>query len=129
MIVDSSVVVAILRQEPEAAAFSESLAMADHLKMSVVNYVEAAVVIDSARNPVMSRKFDELIRSAVIEIVAVTVAQGRLAREAYRDFGRGSGHAAKLNFGDCFSYALAKDSGEPLLFKGNDFMATDVRRT
>ena len=129
MIVDSSAVVAILRQEPEAAAFSESLAMADHLKMSVVNYVEAAVVIDSARNPVMSRKFDDLIRAAVIEIVAVTVEQGRLAREAYRDFGRGSGHAAKLNFGDCFSYALAKDSGEPLLFKGIDFTATDVRCT
>lgn len=129
MIVDSSAVVAILRQEPEAAAFSESLAMADHLKMSVVNYVEAAVVIDSARNPVMSRKFDELIRAAAIELVPVTVEQGRLARQAYRDFGRGSGHAAKLNFGDCFSYALAADTGEPLLYNGNDFTATAVRCT
>lgn len=128
MIVDSSAVVAILRQEPEALAFSETLEKTDGLKMSVVSYVETAVVVDSARDPVISRKLDDLLRAAAIEIVPVTVQQGRIAREAYRDFGRGSGHAAKLNFGDCFSYALARDSDESLLFKGNDFGATDVRR-
>jgi len=74
----------------------------------------------------IARQLDELIRIADIEIRPVTVEQGRLAREAYRDFGRGSGHRAKLNFGDCFAYALAKDMGEPLLFKGSDFQATDV---
>ncbi len=127
MIVDSSAVVAILRQEPEALAFSETLEKTDGLKMSVVSYVETAVVVDSARDPVISRKLDDLLRAAVIEIVPVSVEQGRLARQAYRDFGRGSGHAAKLNFGDCFSYALAADTGEPLLYKGNDFVATDVK--
>lgn len=128
MIVDSSAVVAILRQEPEALAFSETLEKADRLKMSVVSYVETAVVVDSARDPIVSRKLDDLLRAAAIEIVPVTVEQGRIAREAYRDFGRGSGHPAKLNFGDCFSYALARDTDEVLLFKGNDFGATDVRK-
>ena len=128
MIVDSSAVVAILRQEPEALAFSETLEKTDGLKMSVVSYVETAVVVDSARDPIVSRKLDDLLRAAAIEIVPVTVEQGRIAREAYRDFGRGSGHAAKLNFGDCFSYALARDTDEALLFKGNDFGATDVRK-
>ncbi len=128
MIVDSSAVVAILRQEPEALAFSETLEKADRLKMSVVSYVETAVVVDTARDPIVSRKLDDLLRAAAIEIVPVTVEQGRIAREAYRDFGRGSGHPAKLNFGDCFSYALARDTDEVLLFKGNDFGATDVRK-
>lgn len=128
MIVDSSAVVAILRQEPEALEFSETLEKADRLRMSVVSYVETAVVVDSARDPIVSRKLDDLLSAAAIEIVPVTLEQGRIAREAYRDFGRGSGHPAKLNFGDCFSYALARDSDEALLFKGNDFCATDVRR-
>lgn len=127
MIVDSSAVLAIMRQEPEALAFSETLEKTEGLKMSVLSYVETAVMVDSARDPIVSRKLDDLLRAAAIEIVPVTVEQGRIAREAYRDFGRGSGHAAKLNFGDCFSYALARDSDEPLLFKGNDFGATDVR--
>jgi len=94
--------------------------------MSAANYLETAVVIDSRRGPVNSRNLDALIALADIEIVPVTVAQAQIARQAYRDFGRGSRHAANLNFGDCFAYALAKDTGEPLLYKGDDFIHTDV---
>jgi ribonuclease VapC len=125
VIVDTSALIAILRQEPEALEFSRILA-AKRARISVANFVEAGAVVDAARDPIVSRELDDLIRLAGIEIVPVTVEQGRLAREAYRDFGRGSGHAAKLNFGDCFAYALAKESGEALLYKGNDFAATDV---
>ena len=126
MIVDTSALIAILRQEPEALEFSRILAASEQSRMSVANFVEAGVVADGARDPIVSRELDDLIRLAEIEIVPVTLEQGRLAREAYRDFGRGSGHAAKLNFGDCFAYALAKESGEALLYKGNLFGATDV---
>ena len=121
MIVDTSVLVAILRQEPEADAFSQALEISETLSLSVANYVEAGAVVDAARNPIISRELDDLIRIAGIEIIPVTVEQGRLARDAYRDFGRGSGHPAKLNFGDCFAYALAKSSAEELLFKGKDW--------
>ena len=80
----------------------------------------------TGRDPVASRQFDELIGVARIAIASVTEQQARIARDAYRDFGKGSGHPAGLNFGDCFAYALAKDTGEPLLFKGRDFTHTDV---
>ncbi len=126
MIVDTSAVIAILRDEAEGQRFSQAIEADLWPRMSVVSYVEAGVVVDSTRRPVASRQLDELIRQAGIEVLPVTLEQGRLAREAYRDFGRGSGHPARLNFGDCFSYALAKELGEPLLFKGSDFLATDV---
>ena len=126
MIVDSSAIIAILKDEPEAQRFTQVLEQALDVKMSLVNYVEAGVVADSAKNPLISRQFDELIRVMDVELVPLTFTQARLAREAYRDFGRGSGHPAALNFGDCFSYALAKETGEPLLYKGLDFAATDV---
>lgn len=125
MIVDSSAIVAILRSEPEAAQFAASITGVD-CRISAVNYVEAAVVMDSVRDPIVSRQFDDLIRQGSIEIEPVTHQQARIAREAYRDFGKGSGHPARLNFADCFAYALAKASGEPLLFKGRDFSHTDV---
>src|SRR5262249_23754548 len=102
--------------------FSEMIEVDPRPKMSVVSYVEAGVVADAAKNPTISRQFDELIRIAGIEVRPVTVEQGRLAREAYRDFGRGSGHPAKLNFGDCFAYALAKETGESLLFQRERFL-------
>ena len=127
MIVDTSALIAILKNEPEALRFSLAIESDDNPKLSVVNFVEAAVVTDSARNPVVSRRLDELIKFGEIEIRPVSVEQGRLARAAYRDFGRGSGHAAKLNFGDCFAYALAAETGEPLLYKGFDFSATDIK--
>jgi ribonuclease VapC len=95
-------------------------------RLSAVSFVEAAVVIDGSRDPIASRRFDDLLRVARVRIEPVTENQARLAREAYRDFGKGSGHAAKLNFGDCFAYALAKATGEPLLFIGADFANTDI---
>jgi ribonuclease VapC len=94
--------------------------------MSAANYLEAAIVIDSEDRPIISRRFDELIREAAIEIVPVTAAHVRIAREAYRDFGKGRGHKAQLNFGDCFAYALAYTAGEPLLFTGRDFTHTGI---
>jgi ribonuclease VapC len=128
MILDSSVLVAILRNEPEAATFAAAIQAATHRRISATSYVEAAVVIDSSRDPVASRRFDDLLREVQIAVEPVTKEQARIAREAYRDFGKGSGHPAQLNFGDCFAYALAKDLGEPLLFKGVDFSRTDVPR-
>lgn len=128
MIVDASVLVAIIRREPDAAIFSAALEEADHSKVSAPNYFEAAIVVDGSRDPVLSRRLDDVIAEAGVTIEPVTERQARIAREAYRDFGKGIGHPAQLNFGDCFAYALAKDLAEPLLFKGNDFAHTDVRR-
>ena len=84
------------------------------------------LVIDASRDPIATRRFDDFIKAANISIEPVTATQAQIARGAYRDFGKGSGHPAKLNFGDCFAYALAKESGEPLLFKGGDFAYTDI---
>ncbi len=112
MILDTSALVAILRDEPEAAAFARAIAAAPVRRLSVVNWLEAAIVID--------------VREAGLLLEPVDAEQARIAREAYRDFGRGSGHPARLNFGDCFAYALAKARSEPLLFKGEDFGHTDV---
>ena len=118
MIVDTSALIAILRDEPEAPACARAIENSAVRRVSAANFVEAAVIIDASRDPVASRRFDELIKEAQIIIEPVTELQARIARDAYRDFGKGSGHPAKLNFGDCFAYALAKFTGEPLLFKG-----------
>jgi ribonuclease VapC len=126
MIVDTSALVAILRDEPEARRFAIALANAQERRISAANFLEAAIVIDGSRDPVASRLFDDLLRESRIHIETVTEEQVRIAREAYRDFGRGGGHAAALNFGDCFAYALARTSGEPLLFKGRDFTHTGI---
>lgn len=91
-----------------------------------MNLLEAAIVIDASRDPVASRRFDDLVRMAGLVVEPVTEVHARVGRDAYRDFGKGSGHPAQLNFGDCFAYALAKVADEPLLFKGNDFVHTDV---
>lgn len=126
MIIDASALIAILRDEPEARTFAKAIAGTNIRRVSAVNYVEAAAVIDASRNPVASRRLDDLFREAELIIETVTEAQARIAREAYRDFGKGSGHPAGLNFGDCFAYALAKATGEPILFKGDDFTRTDL---
>lgn len=126
MIVDSSALIALLRDEPEAMSYAKAIANAATRRLSAVSYAESAAVIDGSRDPIASRRFDDLLREAEVVIEPVTESQARIAREAYRDFGRGSGHPAKLNFGDCFSYALAKTTGEPLLFKGDDFARTDI---
>jgi ribonuclease VapC len=127
VILDTSAVIAILRLEKEAPEFAGIIERASQRRISAVSYVEAGAVIDGSRDPVASRRFDELVEAAQITIEPVTEAQARVARQAYRDFGKTSGHPAKLNFGDCFSYALAKDKREPLLFKGEDFGQTDVK--
>ena len=127
MIVDSSALLAILRGEPEAMACAECIARASTRRISAANFLEVAIVIDGSRDPIASRRLDDLLREGAFQIEAVTEEHARIARAAYRDFGRGSGHRAKLNFGDCFSYALANTTGEPLLFKGEDFSHTDVR--
>lgn len=125
MIVDSSTIIAILRDEPDAAAMAEALQEAPIRRISAVTYVEAAVVADNDRNPVLSRRFDGLVRDAQMLVEPVTARQAELARQAYRDFGKGR-HKAGLNLGDCFAYALAKEMDEPLLFKGDDFRHTDI---
>ena len=126
MIIDSSALVAILFAEPDAGVFAAAIAAADTRRISAANYVETAVVIDGRRDPIASRRFDDFLQEAEIVIEPVDAAQARLAREAYRDFGRGSGHPARLNFGGCFAYALTRSSREALLFKGDDFVHTDV---
>ena len=126
MIIDSSALLAVLRAEPDANSFATALLASTNPRISAANFLEAAIVIDASHSPISSRRFDELCREAELIIEPVTEAQARIAREAFRDFGRGSGHPARLNFGDCFTYALAKDRGEPLLFKGDDFTHTDV---
>lgn len=126
MIVDTSAVLAILRDEPEAPAFVAALRRTQVRRMSAANLLEASIVIDASGDPVASRKLDELVARVAMIVEPVTAGQVALGRAAYRDFGRGSGHPARLNMGDCFAYALAKDKGEPLLFKGNDFIHTDI---
>lgn len=128
MIVDTSALIAILRCEPDAIDYARAIEAAATRRISAVNFVEAAVVIDGSRDPIASRRFDELVAAAGLVVEPVTVEQARIARDAYRDFGRGSGHPARLNFGDCFAYALAKAAGEPLLYKGDDFAKTDLAR-
>ena len=126
MIIDSSALIAILRVEPEAMTCARAIEAASRRRISAANFVESAIVIDGSRDPVASRRFDDLVKEAQLVVEPVTEAQARIARDAYRDFGRGSGHPARLNFGDCFSYALARATGEPLLFTGGDFARTDI---
>lgn len=125
MILDSSAIVAVLRAEEDASDYAQAIASAAKCRVSAVNYVEAAVVIDSSKDPVASRRFDDFFRASRIMVETVTSSQAEIARQAYRDFGKGH-HKAGLNFGDCFAYALAKETDEPLLFKGDDFRHTDI---
>ena len=126
MIVDTSALIAILRAEQDASQIAQAIERAQSRRISAANYLEAAVVIDGSRDPIASRRFDELVQTAELRIEPVTHDQARIARDAYRDFGKGSGHKAGLNFGDCFAYALAKSASEALLFKGDDFGHTDI---
>jgi ribonuclease VapC len=127
MIVDTSAIIAVLKEETEAPRFLRALTISTEPKrISAANYLEAGVVVDANRNPVLPRLLDDLVVQTEIEVEPVTREQAEIARAAYRDFGKGSGHPAGLNFGDCFAYALAKSMGEPLLFKGDDFSRTDV---
>jgi ribonuclease VapC len=128
VIVDTSAIIAILREEEEdAAVYAHAIAAADRRRLSAASYLECGIVLDFQRDPVISRSLDELIEEAEIAVESVTERQARLARQAYADFGKGSGHPAGLNFGDCLSYALALDQREPLLWKGNDFGHTGIQ--
>jgi ribonuclease VapC len=126
MIIDTSAVLAILLDERDAAIFAGAIENADDRRMSVANYLEAAIVIDNRGDAVAQREFDRFFQRSGITIQPVTLDEARTAREAYRDFGKGR-HRAGLNFGDCFAYALARVSDQPLLFKGHDFSRTDLR--
>lgn len=127
MIVDSSAIIAILRGEPNAERFITALSQSPLPKrMSAAAYLETALVIDASRDAVLSRNLDRLIEIAQITIEPFTHEQAKRARQAYRDFGKGSGHPAQLNFGDCFAYALASSTGETLLYRGADFGHTDI---
>jgi ribonuclease VapC len=127
MILDTSALIAILNDEPEAVPFSDAIEAASLVRFSAGSYLEACVVIERARNPKLMARLDELLEDAEVRIEPFTEEQARIARQAYRDYGKGSGHPASLNFGDCFSYALARSKREPLLYKGNDFVHTDLR--
>lgn len=125
MIVDSSALVAIVFNEPEAGLFVR-LMMQGPCTMSAANYFEAGMVVDrKTKDEIPRRAFDTLVLATQLRVIDVTRDQADQARLAYRKFGKGN-HPAELNFGDCFAYALAKEMGEPLLYKGNDFSQTDV---
>lgn len=125
MIVDSSALLAILFAEPDANRYANALADSSIRKMSAANYLETAIVVDRQLGVAAGRQFDAMIVRAGIEVVEVSKELADIARQAYLEFGKG-GHPAGLNFGDCSSYALAKMSGLPLLYKGDDFSLTDV---
>jgi ribonuclease VapC len=127
MIIDSSAILAIVRNEPERQAFITAIADASRRLLAAPNLLEAAIVVERLGDPTLVREFDTVLADLQVESVPFTAAHAQIARDAYRDFGKGSGHPAQLNFGDCFAYALAKDTGEPLLYKGDDFGYTDVR--
>ena len=127
MIVDASALVAIVKGEPQAEEILLCLVSTASCISSAATFLEASIVIDALRDPVLSRKLDELFEQVPIDISPVTAEHARIARQAYRDYGRDSGHPANLNFGDCFSYALAAERRQPLLYVGDDFGHTDIR--
>ncbi len=125
MVIDTSALIALLGMEPEAARLAAAIEADGTRLISAASLLEAAVVIESRYGPDGGRELDLLIAKAGLSVEPFTAQQAEIAREAYRRFGKGR-HPASLNFGDCFSYALARVTGEPLLFKGTDFPQTDV---
>jgi ribonuclease VapC len=125
MVVDSSVLIAILEKEPERVAFIESLSSSPTSFLAAPTLVEAAMVAEKRKGAVGRNELDMLILKAGLTVVAFDAAQAELARIAWRSYGKGR-HPAGLNFGDCFSYALAKHMNNPLLYKGKDFSLTDI---
>ena len=125
MILDSSLLVAILAEEPDAELYIQAISRAPRCRISAGNFIELSIVIEGQFGVEVVQQCDALFRRVGIVIEPVTVEQAHLARQAFHDFGKGR-HPAGLNFGDCFAYALAKITGEPLLFKGEDFKKTDL---
>jgi ribonuclease VapC len=125
MIIDTSALVGILDQEPDAERLVRAIARASERILSAATLVETGIVMQTRRGDEAARDLDLLLAKFDVEIVPVSAKQADIARKAFRRFGRGR-HPARLNFGDCFAYALAKDKSGPLLFKGNDFTQTDI---
>jgi ribonuclease VapC len=125
VIIDTSVIIAILNDEPERRAFNEAIEKSSICLLSTAGFVEASIVMEYSRGYEGLRDFDLWMAAAGIELAAVDADQAHIARQAFRQYGKGR-HPAALNFGDCFSYALAKSTGFPLLFKGEDFGKTDI---
>lgn len=125
MVIDTSALVAILRNEPERPMFIEAIEATDSRRMSAATFVEISVVVESRHGAEGLRDLDLFLTTAGIDLVSVDSEQAHMARRAFTRFGKGR-HRAELNYGDCFSYALAIVVGEPLLFKGDDFGHTDV---
>lgn len=125
MIIDSSALLAILNREPDAGLYEASILTETPCRMSVANLLETSIVVESRGGADAGHELDAFLERAGIELVPVTAEHLEAARQAWRRFGKGR-HRAALNFGDCFSYALARVADEPLLCKGNDFARTDI---
>jgi ribonuclease VapC len=125
MIIDTSAIIAVLFNEDDAKLYAHLIARSDIRRMSAATFVETAIVVETQTKTSGSRQLDAFLRQADIAIEPVTEEHAHIARQAFVDFGKGR-HPAGLNYGDCFSYALAKATGEPLLFKGKDFSKTDL---
>jgi ribonuclease VapC len=125
MVIDTSGLLAIFMGEPERKRFLDLIIGAERRLLSAANALETGTVLEAKRGEAAGREFDLFLQRAQIEVVAVDFEQVEMARLAWRRYGKGR-HPAALNFGDCFAYALAKTSGEPLLAKGDDFGQTDV---
>jgi ribonuclease VapC len=125
MVIDTSALLAILQDEPERRSFNEAIEAAESRVMSVANYVEVSIVIESRHGAEGLRELDRFIDRAGIDLAGVDIEQGKVARDAFSRFGKGR-HPAALNFGDCFAYALARVLTQPLLCKGDDFSKTDL---
>jgi ribonuclease VapC len=126
MILDTSAVIAILAEEPDAELYIQAISKAKLSRLSAGSFLELSIVLEGQFGIEASQQCDALFRRAGVAIEPFTVEQAHVARQAFRDFGKGR-HPASLNFGDCFAYALAKVTGESLLFKGDDFVKTDIR--
>lgn len=128
MVVDTSVILAIVLDEPEGATFIDRILTSDHAAISAGSVIELAAVSTRRFGGALDARIDLALADLPLSIAPITRSQAIVGRDAYRRYGQGTGHPAKLNFGDCFSYALAKETGEPLLFKGDAFTHTDVTR-
>ena len=126
MIIDSSALVAMLLREDDHLALTHAMNNADSRKISAATLLETNIVVDRRTDHETREQFATYLDEAFTEVVPFNAEQAAIARRAYERFGKGSGHRAGLNFGDCFAYALAKETGEPLLFKGDDFSHTDI---
>ena len=125
MILDTSALLAVLFNEPDADYFERAIASATTCRMSAANHLEAAMVVEGRMGDEGGWQLDNFVETAEIELMPITPEQAQAARLAWRRYGKGN-HPAALNFGDCFAYALAEVTREPILFKGEDFALTDI---